>query len=151
MLLQWADACLALHIGYGLGNIHPWSHTRRGAKEQTPDPMRKTVRQVKPRHYRHKKNRPNRLAILCYLGVLCLVPLILNKDDEFVYFHTLQGIVLWMWGMLAIFSLHVPVIGAFFFSFSALAILVLCVMGITSVLLGQRWKLPGVSLFVRHR
>ncbi|MBF0587886.1 MAG: hypothetical protein HQL53_02035 [Magnetococcales bacterium] len=91
------------------------------------------------------------MALLCYLGVLCLVPLVINKKDEFVYFHTLQGLVIWMWGMLAIFSLHIPVIGHMFFSFSVLAIGALSILGMTSVMLGRKWRLPGVSLFIRRR
>ena len=37
------------------------------------------------------------MAIVSYLGILCLVPLIMNRDDEFVYFHAKQGLIIWMW------------------------------------------------------
>ncbi|MBF0357290.1 MAG: hypothetical protein HQL70_01710 [Magnetococcales bacterium] len=86
------------------------------------------------------------LSLLSYLGVLCLVPLIFNKDDEYVHFHARQGLVLWIWGVLAIFSLHIPVVGAFFFSFSVLAIALFAVIGIISVLLTRAWRLPVVGM-----
>jgi fumarate reductase subunit D len=86
------------------------------------------------------------LSIFSYLGVLCLVPLIFNRDDEYVNFHARQGLVLWIWGVLSIFSLHIPVIGAFFFSFSVLVIAIFAVIGIVSVLLTRAWKLPVVGV-----
>ena len=87
------------------------------------------------------------MALISYLGVLCLVPLIFNRDDEFVDFHARQGLVLWVWGVLSIFSLHIPIIGPFFFSSSVFFITVMVLAGLVSVLLSKRWKLPIVSLF----
>jgi len=86
------------------------------------------------------------LSLFSYLGVLCLVPLIFNKDDEYVNFHARQGLVLWIWGVLAIFSLHIPVVGAFFFSFSVLVIAIFAVIGVVSVLLTRAWRLPVVGM-----
>jgi fumarate reductase subunit D len=59
------------------------------------------------------------IAVLSYLGILCLVPLLLKKDSKFSKFHAKQGLVLtigwffvWIpfmgqiiWALLAIFSL----------------------------------------------
>ena len=87
------------------------------------------------------------MALFSYMGVLCLVPLVFNRDDDYVDFHARQGLVMWIWGVLAIFSLHIPVIGPFFFSSSVFFVTVMSLAGIVSVLLGKRWKLPIVSLF----
>lgn len=84
------------------------------------------------------------LAAFSYLGVLCFVPLIINGEDEFVYFHAKQGLVIWMWGVLAAFALVVPGIGKVFFSFSMLAVLVLSIVGLVSVMLDKAWRLPIV-------
>ena len=88
--------------------------------------------------------RTRLLAIFSYLGVLCFVPLMLNDDDEYVYFHAKQGLVIWMWGVLALFALHLPGLGKWFFSVSAMAVLALSVLGVISVLLNKAWKLPLV-------
>ncbi|MBF0239919.1 MAG: hypothetical protein HQM12_19640 [SAR324 cluster bacterium] len=85
------------------------------------------------------------LAFMSYLGILCLVPILLNKDDEYVYFHARQGLVLWIWSVIAIFALYIPVIGQFFFGLSAFIILIYSFVGITSVLLAKAWKLPFVG------
>lgn len=89
--------------------------------------------------------RAKALAFISYLGILCLVPLIVNKDDEYVAFHARQGLVLWIWGVLAIFALSVPVVGQFFFSASALAIMVFSIIGMVSVVLTKAWKFPLIG------
>ncbi|MBF0626528.1 MAG: hypothetical protein HQL82_17210 [Magnetococcales bacterium] len=95
-----------------------------------------------------KKKRTNRslfMALISYLGILCLVPLFVNDGDEFVNFHARQGMVLWIWSVLAILSLHLPVIGAFFFSSSVIFILMFSTLGMLSVVLTRAWKLPFVG------
>jgi uncharacterized membrane protein len=84
------------------------------------------------------------MAAFSYLGILCFVPLLLCRDDEFVQFHARQGLVLWMWGVLAIFALSLPGIGKWFFSFSGMAIMALSALGLVSVLLQKAWRLPVI-------
>ena len=85
------------------------------------------------------------MAALSYMGVLCFVPLIMNDDDEFDYFHAKQGLVIWMWGVLAIFALHLPGVGKWFFSFSGMAVIALSLLGLTAVFFNKAWKLPFVN------
>ncbi|MBF0368361.1 MAG: hypothetical protein HQL52_02790 [Magnetococcales bacterium] len=99
---------------------------------------------------RSKGNRSKVLAIFSYLGMLCFVPLIFNRNDEYVHFHARQGLVLWIWGVLAIFSLHIPLLGAFIFSSSVIFVMILSVIGISSVVLSRAWRLPLVA-FVADR
>ena len=84
------------------------------------------------------------MAALSYLGILCFVPLLFNRQDEYVQFHARQGLVLWMWGVLAIFALSLPGIGRWFFSFSGMAIMMLSGLGLISVLLARAWRLPFI-------
>ncbi len=81
---------------------------------------------------------------MSYLGILCFVPMLTNRDDEYVHFHARQGLVIWMWGVLAIFALHLPGIGKWLFSISAMAVIVYSIVGLVSVLLNRAWKLPLV-------
>lgn len=89
--------------------------------------------------------RTKLLAMLSYMGVLCLVPLIVNKTNEFVMFHARQGLILWIWGVLAIFGLYVPAVGPLFFSVSALMITAFSLAGLVSVLLTKAWKFPMIG------
>ncbi|MBF0371022.1 MAG: hypothetical protein HQL52_16355 [Magnetococcales bacterium] len=95
---------------------------------------------------KRKTARSRLMALFSYMGILCLVPLMVNQDDEFVFFHARQGLVLWIWGVIAILALHVPVIGPFFFSFSVLMIAVFSLAGLVSVALTRAWRLPVISL-----
>ncbi len=45
-------------------------------------------------------------AILSYLSVLCIIPLVLKKDNPFVLKHGKQGLVLFL-GEVAIFIIHI--------------------------------------------
>ena len=91
------------------------------------------------------QSRSRLMGILSYLGVLCLIPLIFSRDDAFVNFHARQGLVLWIWAVLAIFSLHIPILGAFFFSSSVFFIMVLTLVGLLSVLLSRMWRIPVIG------
>ncbi len=88
--------------------------------------------------------RSRLMAVLSYLGILCIVPLLRNHDDEFVYFHARQGLIIWMWGVFAILALHIPGIGKLLFNVSVLAVVVYSVTGIVSASLNRAWKLPFV-------
>ncbi|CCQ72987.1 hypothetical protein [Magnetospira sp. QH-2] len=90
-------------------------------------------------------SKPRFMAALSYLGILCFVPLLMNRDDEYVYFHAKQGLVIWMWGVLALFALHLPGAGKWFFSFSAMAVMGFSLLGLVSVVFNKAWRLPVIS------
>ncbi|HIJ83867.1 MAG: hypothetical protein HW380_1213 [Magnetococcales bacterium] len=84
-------------------------------------------------------------AAMSYLGILALVPLVLGKIDPFVRFHARQGVVLWIWEVLAVFSLVIPGVGRVFFQVSSLLCFVLSVVGLVAVFLGRTWRFPFVG------
>lgn len=91
------------------------------------------------------------MAILSYLGVLCLIPLLTKEKDEFVKFHVKQGLV------LLICEAIVWVFFKFFFGLMVwgwtiqnLAYLILgalSIIGIINVIGGQQKELPVVGKF----
>ena len=85
------------------------------------------------------------MAALSYLSVLCFVPLLMAKDDEFVAFHARQGLVIWMSGVLALFLLHVPVLGKWVFGTVSMLVVVFSVLGLVSVVFQRAWRLPLIS------
>ena len=42
------------------------------------------------------KQTGNLYAILSYLWVLCLIPILLKKDDKLIMFHAKQGLILFI-------------------------------------------------------
>ena len=76
-------------------------------------------------------------ALLCYLGVLVVIPLLVKKDSAFCQFHAKQGLVLLAGGFLSFFPIFGWIIG--------IAVFVLSVLGIVSVIEGRKKKLPVIG------
>ncbi|MEO5332455.1 MAG: hypothetical protein H7839_10560 [Magnetococcus sp. YQC-5] len=90
------------------------------------------------------------MALLSYLGVLSLVPLIVNRNDPYVRFHARQGVILWMWEVIAIYTLLMPGLGKLFFRFSSITCLALSLVGVLSVILGRAWKMPVIGKWAEN-
>ena len=88
--------------------------------------------------------KPRLLAALSYFGVLCFIPLLVNKDDEIVAFHAKQGLILWVWTMAAFFVVYLPGLGRLLFQVSSFAVPAYALVGLIAVILHKQWKLPGV-------
>ena len=85
------------------------------------------------------------LAILSYLGILCLIPLLLKKDNKFVLFHGKQGLVLFL-GELAVTILSIiPLIGWPIGLIGVIVFGIVSLVGIVHVLMGNYWKMPIVA------
>lgn len=89
-------------------------------------------------------NIRTKLAAGCsYLGILCFIPLLGERDDRFIQFHARQGLVIWLWGLVSLLLLPSP-FGQSFFAFSATGILAFSIFGVISIALGKTWQLPLV-------
>lgn len=94
-----------------------------------------------------KKEQPNAIAALSYIGILVLVPLLAVKDDEFVKFHTKQGLVLFIAEIATMTISWLPIIGWIFGFFLGILWLILSIMGILNVLAGKKKPLPVIGGF----
>ena len=81
-------------------------------------------------------------AILSYLSILCIIPLILKKDNDFVLFHSKQGLVIFV-GEVAIFILSIVM--PWIIRPGMFILLVLSFLGFIAVLKGHYLKLPIVA------
>lgn len=107
-------------------------------------------------HASHKLSGEDKIfASLGYISILFIVPLILRHDQEEVYFHARQGMVLFgteviVWFLLFIlesfFAALLPTtnlgITAMFGAVAWLLFVVLSVMGMYGVYRGKRIELP---------
>lgn len=100
------------------------------------------------------------MVVLSYLGLLALIPLLVEKNDQEVQWHAKHGLVLLV-AEIALFIVlsilgaiigHIPVIGCIGAIFGAvlwlvltLGILVVHIMCIVKGVNGQRFKLPYIS------
>lgn len=84
-------------------------------------------------------------SIMAYLGILCLLPLLLKRENKFALFHGKQGLVLFV-GEMAIAILNViPILGQILWFLGVIVFGILSFTGIIQVLIGKYWKMPVVA------
>ncbi|MEP7009867.1 MAG: hypothetical protein ABJC13_06055 [Acidobacteriota bacterium] len=94
------------------------------------------------------------MLVLSYLGLLAIIPFVVEKDDKEVQWHAKHGLVicvLWVAVSLVFFVLaHIPFLGclagliSIFIPIGMLILAVLCIMKAVN---GQRFIIPGVSQY----
>ena len=78
------------------------------------------------------------IAVLSYVWILCLVPLLGKRDSEFAQFHAKQGLVLFAVEIVASLFIWFPIFGQLLM----IGLLVISVIGIVKTLNGEGWKIP---------
>jgi uncharacterized membrane protein len=92
-------------------------------------------------------NNPTLMGILAYIGILVLIPLLMEKNDPFVRFHVKQGLVLF------VIEAALWVIGSMVYglwglvSLIHLGTIVLSIIGIINVINKKQVALPLVGQF----
>jgi len=93
-------------------------------------------------------------VVLAYLGILALIPFFVAKDNEYVRWHSKQGLVLVafeiaLWIVLMILG-FIPILGlilAFLGLFIWLGVLILHVFCIIKALKGEKWYVPVIGQY----
>ena len=80
------------------------------------------------------------VATLSYVGILCLVPLLMKRKSKFAQFHAKQGLVLFIIEVLGSVVFWIPFVGWLL----ALSVLVVAILGILKTLNGEWWKIPYI-------
>ena len=91
------------------------------------------------------EKKANLYAILSYLWVLCLIPLLLKKDDKAVMFHAKQGLVLFICEAAFFIIGIVPLLGWFIAQVGIFICGVISIIAIVQVLMGNEWKIPIIA------
>ena len=82
-------------------------------------------------------------ALLSYLWVLCIIPLVFKRNNEFALFHGKQGLVIFV-GEVAIFIIQI-ILGGWFLRLGIFLFGLFSLIGIIAVLNGKYLKLPIVA------
>jgi uncharacterized membrane protein len=152
-----------LRVKYGKkGGVKYKVNNERPAQETTPSAPQEqeagssapeqTQTQVSPPPAATEKapqtggQEDNRLfAAMAYLWILVLVPLLVKKDEEFVKFHTKQGLVFLALTVALILVSWVvgwiPLLG-FLVALVCLFVIVVDLYAALQALQGKRWKVP---------
>ncbi|MBF0522742.1 MAG: hypothetical protein HQL24_06775 [Candidatus Omnitrophica bacterium] len=81
-------------------------------------------------------------ALLSYLSIFCIIPLVLKKENPFVLAHGKQGLVIFV-AQVGIFVIHI-VLGSLFLRLGFFVFGILSLMGIIHVLRGRYIKIPVI-------
>ena len=84
-------------------------------------------------------------AVIGYLGILCIIPLLLKKDNKFAHFHAKQGLVLFIGEVGAAILNIVPVLGQLIWILAVLVFSILSLAGIIQSLMSNYWKMPVIG------
>ena len=88
-----------------------------------------------------------------YLGVLCLVPLMLARGNHFMLYHGRQGLMLFVvwfiWWAVGWIIILIPVVGAVVMWIGYAALGVGALFGIIQALRGKEWDLPVLGAYAR--
>ncbi len=83
-------------------------------------------------------------AAIGYLSILCFVPLLLKKKNEFAQFHGKQALVLFILEVAASIVKVVPALGDLVFTVAFVVFGILSLIGILKVLMGEKWEMPVI-------
>lgn len=86
-------------------------------------------------------------AVLSYIGLLFLVPLLAAKDSPYARFHANQGIVLFIACVVFAALCGVPFVGWLIGAIGEIGSVVLMIMGIISAWKGEKKELPFIGKF----
>ena len=89
------------------------------------------------------------MAVLAYIGILFLIPLLAAKDSKFARFHANQGLILFLAGIVASIAsgilVWIPVIGWLISILLSIALLVFMILGIVNAAQGKAKELPLIG------
>jgi len=91
------------------------------------------------------------MAILCYFGILLLIPLLTDaKNDPFVKFHIKQGLILLIAYIVIGVVYVIPVLGWILGSILYVFLFVLFIMGIVNASSGKQVALPVIGKWAEN-
>lgn len=85
------------------------------------------------------------MAVIAYLGILVIIPLIAAKNDPYVKFHLKQGLVLLTLEIIFFLFSFIPIFLIFLLPIVYLGLLVLSIIGIVNAAKGEEKLLPLVG------
>jgi len=84
-------------------------------------------------------------AIISYLSFLCIVSLVLKKDNRFALYHAKQGLVLFVFEVGAFILTIIPILGGVVRILGLIAFVLASLWCILQVLMGNCNRLPVIS------
>ncbi|MEK6727048.1 MAG: hypothetical protein AABY28_00025 [Candidatus Omnitrophota bacterium] len=84
-------------------------------------------------------------ALISYIGFLCIISLILKKDNKFALYHAKHGLVLFVLEVVSFILSIIPILGSILRVLGVAAFTLLSLWGILHVLHGNFHRIPVIS------
>ncbi|MFH1894345.1 MAG: DUF4870 domain-containing protein [Patescibacteria group bacterium] len=94
-----------------------------------------------------KKSSYNTMALISYIGPLCLIPFFKKEQDEFAKFHMKQGMVIFAGELITWIIVAILPLLWFLGNLVGLVWLVLGIIGIMNVIKNEKKEIPIVGKF----
>ena len=118
------------------------------AEEVATEATAKTEESTSADGFDQKDKEDNKLmAVLCYLGILVLIPYFTNKDSKWVKHHSIQGLNLLIVELIGFVIGIIPFIGAIASTVIGIFTIVVSIIGIINVLNCEEKELPLMNNF----
>lgn len=92
----------------------------------------------------------NRLwAAAGYIGILCLLPLLLRKDSPYAQHHGKQGFILFVAWIILSFINIIPLLGQIIWFFGTIVFFGVMIVGIIKALQGDLWEIPYIGHYAK--
>lgn len=88
-------------------------------------------------------------AAIGYLGILCLVPLLLKKKSAFAQHHGKQGLmILLVWLGLWV-GMIVPILGQIVWTLGSIVLVIFIILGMLHAFQGRMWDMPVLGEYAK--
>lgn len=84
-------------------------------------------------------------AVISYISFLCIVALILKKDNKFALYHAKQGLVLFVFEVICFIVSIIPFLGSILRIFGTVLFFCASLWGILQALMGNYNRFPFIS------
>lgn len=84
-------------------------------------------------------------AIISYICFLCIVTLVLKKDNKFALYHAKQGLVLFVFEVASFILSIIPFLGWIISRIGVAVFLLISLWGILQALMGIQERIPVIS------
>lgn len=85
------------------------------------------------------------LMILCYLGILSLIPIFWAHKNELLKGHVRSGVVILLFWVFLLYVFQIPLVGVLLGILLLIACVVSCIWGIYDASTGREAKIPVIE------
>ncbi|MBI5369658.1 DUF4870 domain-containing protein [Candidatus Uhrbacteria bacterium] len=90
------------------------------------------------------------VSAIGYLGVLCLVPLLLEKQSAFAQHHGKQGLVLLIAWIVLWMGNIIPVLGQIVWVIGSIVFIMVIILGMVNAFEGKLWEMPILGEYAKR-